>query len=220
MPAQICVLQHADDTPPGLFGEWLALGGFDHRVVRLDRGEGLPELGDFRALVVLGSEHSVMATEPGWIGPEIALTRRAIAAEVPVLGICFGGQMMALALGAVVEPSPRPVVGWHQVAADRSSAAAGSWLHYNYETFSLPTGAESMAEQNGATAAFRIGSSVAVQFHPEATVDIVNAWARWDAERLGRLGIDAAPLIDARADRRDDARRRAFGLFDDWASGW
>lgn len=217
-----CLLQHATDTPPGLLAEWLGTHGIPFRVVRPDRGEPVP--GDpraFRWLAILGSEHSATGTEPEWIGDELELTRRAIEADVPVLGICFGGQVLARALGGAIGPAPAPSIGWHLVEPVGSSPVdAGPWLHFNYEAFSVPDQATMLAGSPAGPAAFRAGPHLAVQFHLEATVEIVDAWMRWDAERLARLGLDPVELLAASPERRAHARESAFALLDAWASGW
>jgi GMP synthase-like glutamine amidotransferase len=138
---------------------------------------------------------------------------------VPVLGLCFGGQMLATVLGAPVAPAAGPTIGWREVVAGPDSPAAGEWLHYNYETFPLPADAEPLAELDGASAAFRSGPHLGVQFHPEATPEIVHAWAALEPDRLRALGLDPPALIDADEGRRADARDRAFRLFDSWLDG-
>lgn len=216
--AEICVLQHAGDTPPALLGEWLDRRRIDHRVVRVDLGAPLPEAADeFAGLVILGSEHSVNSLDPPWVARELALARRAIDTRVPVLGICFGGQMLAAAMGASVGAAASPSIGWCEVAGPRGGLVGDRrWLHFSYEAFALPEGAEQLGELGGTPAAFRRGPHLAVQFHPEATVEIVARWAQWDAARLRRLRIDPAPLIAASAERRAAAREDAFALFDSW----
>ena len=215
--AEIRVLRHHHDTPLELLGAWLDERGLAVRVIRPDRGDPVPaDPRGWGGLVVLGAEHSVNAAKPAWIADEIELTRAAVDSGVPVLGLCFGGQVLARVLGAAVGPADGPSIGWRQVAARPDSPAAGEWLHYNYETFPLPGGAESLAELDGASAAFRVGPHLGVQFHPEATPEIVHAWAALESDRLRALGLDPPRLIDADEERRSDARERAFGLFDSW----
>ena len=64
------------------------------------------------AIISLGSSHSAYAVEPGWIERHRLLLRAALAAETPVLGVCFGAQALALAGGGEVVPAARPEVGW------------------------------------------------------------------------------------------------------------
>jgi GMP synthase-like glutamine amidotransferase len=214
----IAVLQHHDDTPAELLGEWLDERGLAWTTIRPDHGDRIPaDPTGWGGLIILGAEHSVNGTDPAWITREIELTRAAIDAGVPVLGICFGGQMLARVMGADVAPAPRgPSIGWRRAECDRDSPATGEWLHYNYETFSLPAGTEPLAELDGRCAAFRFGPHLGVQFHPEATPEIVHAWAALEPQRLRELGLNPPELIDASDERRADARRRAFDLFDAW----
>jgi GMP synthase-like glutamine amidotransferase len=216
----IYVLQHHDDTPAELLGEWLDERDLAWTAIRPDHGDPIPaDPREWGGLVVLGAEHSVNGTEPEWIADEIALTRAAMDAGIPVLGICFGGQMLARVLGSDVRPAPAgPSIGWRTVDADPESPAAGEWLHYNYETFSLPAGVERLGELDDRCAAFRVGPHLGVQFHPEATPEIVHAWAALEKDKLRELGLDPAALIDVSDERRADARRRAFDLFDAWLS--
>ena len=220
--AQAWLIQHEADTPPGLLGEWLKRRRLPYRVVRIDRGEAVPaDLDGCHSLAILGSEHSATDLRPTWIREEIELTRRAVAEEVPVLGLCFGGQVLARALGAEIDLSPPPMIGWHRIEPENSGPPdAGPWLHFNYEVFGIPDGATPLANSAQGPAAFRLGPHLGVQFHPEATVEIVEAWARYDADRLTRLGLDPASVASASEQRRRWAHTVAFELFDAWASGW
>lgn len=215
------VLQHEADTPPGLLGDWLERRGISHHIVRLDLGEPLPaEPNGWHRLVILGSERSATDLHPSWVRGEIELTRHAVEAEVPVLGICYGGQVLARAMGAEIDLSPPPMIGWHRIEPECSEAPdAGPWLHFNYEVFEFPDGAARLARSAQGAAAFRSGPHLGVQFHPEATVEIVESWARTDAPRLARLGIDPATVACASDQRRRWARTAAFELFDAWAEG-
>ena len=215
------VLQHEADTPPGLLSDWLERRRIGHRVVRLDLGEEVPaELNGCRWLAILGSERSATDVRPTWVREEIELARTAVEAEVPVLGICYGGQVLARAMGAEIDLSPPPMIGWHRIEPECSGAPdPGPWLHFNYEVFEFPDGTTPLARSAQGAAAFRRGPHLGVQFHPEATVEIVEDWARTDAARLVRLGIDPAAVACASDQRRSWARTAAFELFDAWAEG-
>src|SRR5436190_13359752 len=101
------ILQHDHNAPAGLLGDWLAERA-EAVTVRLDRGERPPELDGFDRLVTLGSEHAADDDAIGWQADEQATLRAADAAGVPILGVCFGAQALARALGGGVRRADRP----------------------------------------------------------------------------------------------------------------
>lgn len=138
---------------------------------------------------------------------ELELLRGAVAADVPVLGLCFGGQALAAALGAKVERAPTAELGWREITTDDPALVpAGPWLEWHYDRFTTPPNAIELARTADAPQAFRLGPHLGVQFHPEATVEIVTDWAHSD-------GVpDQAP--EATPEQRAAARAAAFRLFD------
>src|SRR5690242_9637787 len=95
----ILILQHGALAPPGVLGEWLAARGLaaEGHLAWLDPVPEDPER--YGVTVSLGSEQSTGAQDPAWIADELGLLRRAAEADVPMLGLCFGGQAVAVALG-------------------------------------------------------------------------------------------------------------------------
>ena len=93
---------------------------------------------------------------------------------MPVLGLCYGGQVLAAVLGAEVGPAPVAELGWRAIETDDAELVpAGPWLEWHFERFCTPPGAIELARTADAPQAFRIGPHLGVQFHPEATVEIV-----------------------------------------------
>jgi GMP synthase-like glutamine amidotransferase len=208
------VLQHDDDVPPALLGEWLDRRGIEWRHVHVER-EGLPERGDAPWVAVLGSRHSVTQSEPAWIPAELELLRGAIGEGVPVLGICFGSQALASAMGATVGPSPFLEAAWDDtVEIVEAEIPPGPWLNFHTESFTLPAGARLLAYSAAGPSAFRRGPHLGVQFHPEATPEIANGWAL--RHQLAGRPVDAAAIAADGEAYREDAVRRAFSLFDGW----
>ena len=86
-----------------------------YEMVYISRGESVPPgIQDVSGLIFLGSTHSVNAGH-AWIEDEIALIRRAVQASVPVMGLCFGGQLISKALGGTIRQAPGMQVGWYRI---------------------------------------------------------------------------------------------------------
>lgn len=101
-------LQHVPFEGPGVFRRALESRGYAVRTI-LVPSEGLPEdLGDF--LLIMGGPMSVNDPD-SWIGEELQLIKATMSSRIPVLGICFGSQLLAKALGGSVEPTPTFEIG-------------------------------------------------------------------------------------------------------------
>ena len=162
-------------------------------------------------LLILGSSWSVhwpgLARE---VAAECALIRCAHDAGTPILGICYGAQITARALGGDAMPAATPEIGWCAVDAVPCAAPgasspppiAGEWFQWHVDTFTPPAGATLLATSLAGPQAYRIGRTFATQFHPEITAEIV---ARWAAETPpdatddapARLGVRPADLVAA-----------------------
>ncbi|WP_426362349.1 type 1 glutamine amidotransferase [Streptomyces sp. E-08] len=206
----VLVVQHEEDAGPGLVGEHLTGTGLRLDVIRAWEGEALPEnLGGHAGLLVLGGSVNCEEDEAApWLPRVRSLVREAVAGEVPLLGICLGGQIVAHALGGSVARRDRgPEVG--AVPLRRLPAAEGDpvlggvpegapaaqW-HWD-EVDRLPAGAVPLLTGDDCPhQAFRVGAAGwAVQFHPEAGADTVAAWAAVDAPQLHTAGVDAGDTV-------------------------
>jgi GMP synthase-like glutamine amidotransferase len=76
----------------------------------------LRDPGEYDVAIILGSDESAYDDSVGWVPDQLDYARRAIQAGVPVLGICFGAQMLARALGGEVRRSPEPEVAWKKMS--------------------------------------------------------------------------------------------------------
>jgi GMP synthase-like glutamine amidotransferase len=210
------VLMHGDWGPPGLLAEWLGERGNPYDLHRTYVGEPMPDPRGYAFIVSLGSNRNPRDTDDPAVAAELLLLQQAIERDVPVLGLCFGGQALAAALGGNVEPAPAPELGWTEIETDEPELVPpGPWLEWHFERFTTPPGATEIARTAAATQAFRHGRHLGVQFHPESTVEIVERWAESDRERLAALGHgDRSDLIAATPAEREAARAAAFALFD------
>ncbi|MDE3131065.1 MAG: hypothetical protein KGL16_07910 [Acidobacteriota bacterium] len=176
----------------------------------------MPSIEDRAFVCCLGSKHSPLDRELPVVAATIALIASAVEQDVAVLGLCYGGQVLADVLGGVVEPAPEPELGWQMVDSDDpDQVPQGPWLEWHYQRFTLPPGTRQLARSAVGVQAFASGRHLGTQFHPESTIEIVTRWARFDRERLERLGVsDAQARLEAGRDRADLARANAFQLFD------
>jgi GMP synthase-like glutamine amidotransferase len=211
------ILRHDEEAPAALLEEWLSEHGVEHVVHDVTRGP-LPALEGFAFVASLGSVASVGNSDPRWVAAEIELLRQAVAAEVAVLGVCFGGQALSIALGGEVAPASRPQVGWFELSVGVAAFPPGPWFHWHYEQLSVPPGGEALAHSEAGPAAFRHGRHLGLQFHPEVTVEVIACWSRAQAE-LAKLGVDAEELRAQSELLAPRARRHAWELFGLWWEG-
>jgi GMP synthase-like glutamine amidotransferase len=210
------VLANRDDADPGLIGE--ALDGLGYRrtvLAREDAPDAWPEdpAAGVDLVVVLGSEWSVYADEVrDAIARERAVLAAAVADDTPVLAICFGAQLLATTLGGAAGPAPHTEIGWIDVVPVADEIEPGPWFQFHGDTFSLPPGATLLAENDVGPQAFRSGSALAVQFHPEVTPEIVGRWAASDPEPVARAGLTAEELVARTAREQPRARQAAQRL--------
>jgi GMP synthase (glutamine-hydrolysing) len=176
-------------------------------------------------VVVLGSEDAVYE-DHDYIAPEIDLVRERLERGGPTLGICFGAQIMATAIGgSVYRGASGSEIGFSIV--EPSEAGASSPLRHfagvpvcewHGDTFSLPAAVQTLAStERYGNQAFAIGDAAfAVQFHPEVTPDMFDRWVGDGLASLAALGIEPDELRAegaAHLDAAAEASRRMFGEF-------
>jgi GMP synthase-like glutamine amidotransferase len=212
------VIEHELDAPVGLLGQWAQARGVALSVIHLGGGDRLPaRLPDCTGVVVLGSEQTAFDDAVPWLAAELALVGQALADGVPLLGICFGGQVLARALGARVYRLPQPEIGWVRLASQHPGLACGPWLEWHRDGFDLPPGARELATGGASVHAYAIGPHLGLQFHPEATEPITQDWRRGTQPPL------PAALSAALGEGWQDAGSRAAAdaaiLFSAWLDG-
>lgn len=218
---RILVLEHQTDAPACLLAQWAQARTHDIDVVVPQSLVAWPDPGDADAIVSLGSEHSALEASQRWIREEIEFLAAAHSAAVPVLGICFGGQVLSAALGGTVSRAPQPEVTWRSIeTAAPDLITAGPWPFWHEDRFDLPPGARLLAGNEIEVVAFSYGASVGLQFHPEADAAVVRGWLDDGRDKLRAYGVDVSEFEAEIARHGPAARDRAFGLFDRIASTW
>lgn len=181
------IFRHEVCESPGYLAEYLDRRCVPWELVCLDQGVAVPQdLDGLSGLIFMGGNMSV--NDPlEWIGAELQLIRRAHALGVPMLGICFGGQLISKALGGQVMPNPRGMeVGWHSVRKI-AQAAGDDWLsglpdemitfHWHSEAFELPPGGRLLLENDCYQhQAYALGDCLGMQFHLEMDERMVKNW--------------------------------------------
>ncbi len=210
------MIQHEASTPGGYVHDWLDERGTDQDVLHIYADERTPDPADYDLLVALGSEaHAYDDVDTPWLGRELQLLRDASARGVPTLGICFGGQLLARALGGTAQTAPITEIGWFEVRTSRPElVASGPWFQWHFDSFTAPPGAEVMATSDSGPQAFSLGRAIGLQFHPEVTGDIVAMWAMSSPEELRGAGVDPDALVAATRAGEPQSRAAAWRLFD------
>lgn len=213
VPKLALVIESDADSPPGYLGEAAEAHGYRLHTVqvdgRVDAFSGLPRAD---LVIVTGSdEHWWEIDDYPHLQRELAWLQETVAAGTPILGVCFGGQGLALALGGEVKPMGTTEIGWVTVEADRPDLIEpGPWFEWHSDYFTLPDGAELLAYNDLCAQAFRWGPHLGLQFHPEVSPELL---ARW-VHAAPQFGADPDLLMDETRRRADAARQRAFRLFE------
>lgn len=216
MTRRVLFVRNDPTAPEALLGDVFAESGFEvttFDVIPSERPDDphvevdFPDPAGFDVVVPLGSRWGVTDGGLGWVADEIAMVRETLAGGGGVLGVCFGGQLLAAALGGTVERAPQPEIGWYDVHSDAPDLIpGGSWFQWHFDRFTPPPGATVVARTAQATQAFVRGRAMGLQFHPEVDPALVEQWI--DGGELDALGIDPEAVRRRTAVLADDAARR------------
>jgi GMP synthase-like glutamine amidotransferase len=209
------VIQHEQPTPGGYIHQWLEEREADQDVYRIDIEDRDVDARNYGMVVSLGSEFAAFDDSIPWIEKEEQVLLEAARAEVPVLGICFGGQLLARVLGGESFRGEIAEIGWLPVRSkDRALISDGPWFQWHFDSFTAPNGARLIADSVAGPQAFTIGGSLGVQFHPEVTPEIMDAWVVAYRHELDQEGVDPDRLLMETYDRAEQSRAAAWRLFD------
>jgi GMP synthase (glutamine-hydrolysing) len=227
----VLVLQNLSADGPAYLGGWLRAHGIAHEVLDSEAGDRWPVSVDgYCAIAVLGGAMSANDDLPSLRHAE-SLILQAMKRDVPVIGHCLGGQLMARALGAAVAPSPAPEIGWQpidvldcaQARAWFGHASSQTVLQWHYEAFDLPDGAQLLARSAACPhQAFAIGPHLALQFHLEIDDEKLRVWAAdqsgpWrEAQRAHASVQDGPTMLEQSAVHMAANQRLADRIYQRW----
>jgi GMP synthase (glutamine-hydrolysing) len=231
MAHTVLVVKHVPWEGPHRIGDALVAAGFDLDVRSTIDGDSLPALDEVVGAVFMGGPMNVDEVDefPG-LAVEREWLQGAIAADLPVIGVCLGAQLIARALGAEVVPGTVPEIGWRPVTIhDAGDPLAGPLapstdvLHWHGDVFDLPPNSRLLASSDRTPVqGFRSRNAWGLLFHAEADLELAELWMaepsmREEAERaLGE--VDAGRILSEAAEHDERIRATSAPAFDAFAA--
>jgi GMP synthase-like glutamine amidotransferase len=197
---------------------WASKKGYQIQQTYICNNEELPAADSFDWLMIMGgSQHAWDEREIPWLQEEKAFLKEALAAGKIVVGICFGAQLLAEALGGRIFPNRHKEIGWHEVSLNPQGRESFLFkniphffvtFHWHSDHFSLPGSCTKLASSKASeNQAFVCNHRplVGLQFHPEYTRDMVRYYARhhsqdWLSDRF----VNDKDQVLARTDELPD----------------
>ena len=231
----VAIFRHTPTEGPGYFATFLEAHGVPWQLVAIDAGAEVPHAPEnFSGLCFMGGPMSVNDPLP-WIDAVCDLVRKAVTADIPVIGHCLGGQLLARALGGKITRNPVKEIGWGEAIVDDGEAAQ-DWLgdfsgkatvfQWHGETFSIPPGATRLMHNDWCSSQmFVFGPHLAMQCHVEMTPEMIATWCEsWEDEVSGLSALP--PPVQTPQQMQDDTayrlpamRELAGRLYTRWIRG-
>lgn len=223
-PPSLHVVQHIDDADTAWIEEIAAKRGLQVAPVRPAAGQALPAPGDVDRVIVLGGPmdaddidaHPFLADEDAWL-------RALLEAGVPVLGLCLGAQLLAVALEGRAERGAHglesgyiDVVSVGEGRHPLADVLPGRHFSFHTDVSVPPEGATLLAVSDLYPQAWSLGSALALQFHAEISPAGIQTLVDHEGPKLREAGVDGHALISAARLHERSCRARADQIFGGW----
>ena len=227
----ILIFRHVAYEGPGYLQDFLLQKNIPFELIRIDENEAVPgDLSKVSGLIFMGGYMSVNDPLP-WIGEEIRLIQLALVKDIPVLGHCLGGQLIARAMGATISRNGVTEIGWHQTSKF-DNVESRIWMagldndmelfHWHSETFNLPVGAVPiLTNRHCKNQGFVVGKTLALQCHIEMDSTLVKCWVQKNVKHLiPSDSIQSADeILQGLPTRIERLNSIADVLYSHWATG-
>lgn len=221
---RVLVITHGEEIQPGWLSDALDEVGAETTLVDIAQGDHLPPP-DFERVVVLGGHMGAYEEQRyPWLVEEKVFIQQALAEETPVLGVCLGSQLIADVIGGRTFKAPQVEVGLVSLDFTEAGAAdpsmreiGGTVAAWHGDTFTLPSDAHLLARTEDHPHAFRYGSALGVQFHPEVTPEMWRTWTdKVGTGDLSGAGLDPEAFQQGLAEEQERLRKQAVAFFRSW----
>lgn len=200
----ILVIQNINCEHLGNFRDFLESDGYSICIYDSNNSKkALQNISDYAGIIILGGPMSVY-DKYDYLKEEQNLIKKALALDIPTLGICLGSQLIAQALGGRVYPGRIKEIGWYEVEITDDgkkeifhgvSSQRITIFQWHGDTFDLPVNSTILAKSSDYIQAFRIKNTIGIQFHIEVDINMINNWIRQYSNELKDLKIVPSSLM-------------------------
>jgi GMP synthase (glutamine-hydrolysing) len=210
-----CLIRNTEDSHVGSLQEVLTDLGYSVSIVLRESELNELVIEKFDLFVSMGSDWSVYSPEIcDIVAIEADLIRLIRRRGVPIVGICFGAQLISHTFGGVVSPNSRSEIGWKTIESGGGSILGGNWMEWHSDGFTAPPSFSVIGSNEFGVQAIIKDHCLGVQFHPEAETKQVAQWIDSGGFlELAAVGLDPTDLLASTAKYEKEAEKRCNDLF-------